>query len=75
MNIKERNDVKPEARNAIVRTLIEAGCNPNYKHPKSKLSPLHWAAKARKDPETVKVSGSQPDIACKWSQTRPQRPQ
>ena len=50
MNIKERNDVKPQARNEITTTLIQAGCNVNYKHPKSKLTPLHWASKARKDP-------------------------
>ena len=50
LNIKERNDVKPEARNAIVRALIDIGCDVNYKHPDSKLTPLHWAAKVPKDP-------------------------
>ena len=27
----------------------------NFKHSKSKLTPLHWASKVKQDPETVQV--------------------
>ena len=47
-------DIKPRERNEIVKMLVEeVNSDVNFKHSKSKLTPLHWASKVKQDPETV----------------------